>query len=88
MPIIKSAKKALRQNAKRRAKNKTAKQNLKSILKATRGMATAKKTAEAQKNLVLAYKSLDKAAKTGLIKPNAASRKKSRLAKFLAKNAL
>ena len=87
MPIIKSAKKALRQNIKRQAKNRTKKQALKSILKETRALATAKKTGEAIKNLPAVYKALDKAAKIGLIKPNTAARKKSRIAKLLAKTA-
>jgi small subunit ribosomal protein S20 len=85
MPIIKSAKKAQRQNDKRRTKNKTARQSLKSILKETRALAAAKKTEEAKKNLPAVYKALDKAAKTGIIKPNTAARKKSRIAKFLTK---
>ncbi|MFA6376735.1 MAG: 30S ribosomal protein S20 [Candidatus Paceibacterota bacterium] len=87
MPIIKSAKKALRQNIKRQAKNRTKKQALKSILKETRALAAAKKSGEAKKNLPAVYKALDKAAKIGLIKPNTASRKKSRIAKLLAKTA-
>lgn len=37
------------------------------------------------KELSLAYKAIDKAAKKGVIKKNAAARKKSRLAKFLSK---
>jgi len=40
---------------------------------------------EAQKLISSAYKIFDKAAKRGVIKKNAASRKKSRLAKFLKK---
>jgi len=84
MPIIKSAKKALRQNIKRQAKNKTRKQSLKSILKETRELA-GKKTSDAKKNLPAVYKALDKAAKIGLIKPNTAARKKSRIAKLIAK---
>jgi small subunit ribosomal protein S20 len=87
MPIIKSAKKALRQNTKRRTRNKVIKQKLKSILKDARTSAMAKKTEEAKKNLPAIYKALDKAAKTGAIKPNTAARKKSRLAKLLAKTA-
>jgi small subunit ribosomal protein S20 len=85
MPIIKSAKKALRQNTKRRAKNKAGKQKLKSLLKGTRSLVAAKKVTDAQKNLPAIYKALDKAAKTGIIKPNTAARNKSRIAKLLAK---
>jgi len=40
---------------------------------------------EALKQLTVAYKAIDKAAKRGVIKKGAADRKKSRLAKFLGK---
>ena len=43
------------------------------------------KMQEAEKKLPQIYKYLDKAAKHGTIKKNAASRKKSRLTKMLAK---
>lgn len=46
---------------------------------------TAKKIEEAKKFLPLAYKAIDKAAKTGVIKKNAASRKKSRLMRLINK---
>lgn len=41
--------------------------------------------AEAEKSLAAAYKAIDKAAKGGVIKKNAASRKKSRLAKAIGR---
>jgi len=85
MPIIKSAKKALRQNLKRQAANKASKQKMKSLLKETRTLATGKKIEEAKKNLPAIYKILDKAAKTGVIKPNTAARRKSRIAALIAK---
>jgi small subunit ribosomal protein S20 len=88
MPIIKSAKKALRQNIKHRAVNKICKQKFKLILKETRTLAGTKKIEEAKKNLPAIYKALDKAAKTGAIKPNTAARKKSRITKLLSKTAL
>jgi len=43
------------------------------------------KKEEALKELALAYKAIDKAAKRGVIKKGAADRKKSRLAKMLAR---
>jgi len=85
MPIIKSAKKALRQNIKHRAENKIYKQKFRSIIKETRSLAKAKKIDEAKKNLPAIFKALDKAAKTGAIKPNTAARNKSRISKFLSK---
>ena len=45
-----------------------------------------KKTAEANKALPDAYKAIDKAVKRGLIKKNAASRKKSRLSQHIKNN--
>lgn len=43
--------------------------------------------ADSKELLSKAYQAIDKAAKTGLIKKNAAARKKSRLAKNLKKKA-
>jgi len=85
MPIIKSAKKALRQNIKRRAKNKAIKRNLKSTVKEIRALVASEKTGDAQKKLPTVYKVIDKAAKTGIIKRNSAARKKSSIAKLLTK---
>ena len=84
MPITKSAKKALRQNKKRRAINIAKKGEMKKLLKRMKGLLLAKKTEEAKKLLPQVYKMLDKAAKVGLIKKNAASRKKSRIAHSLS----
>ena len=85
MPITKSAKKALRQSLKRRTKNVQKKKNLKKILKEVKFLVSQKKIEEVKKILPQVYKSLDKAAKTGLIKKNTASRKKSRLSKLINK---
>lgn len=84
MPITKSAKKALRQSNKRRVKNLKSKIAVKNILKQVRSLISQKKTEEAKKLLPQLSKILDKAAKTGVIKKNTASRKKSRVAKFFA----
>ena len=83
MAITKSAKKALRQNRKARARNIQKNRKLKSALKKVRVLASEKKTEEARMLLPQLYKLLDKAAKTGLIKKNTASRKKSRITKLL-----
>jgi small subunit ribosomal protein S20 len=87
MPIIKSAKKALRQSQKRKIRNTVYKQKMKSLLKETRALFGQEKADEAKKNLSKIYKALDKAAKEGIIKKNTASRKKSRITKFLSKPA-
>lgn len=83
MPITSSAKKALRQNARRREGNLLKKDTYKKAVKEFRKFVAEKKIEEARKHLVIVYKSLDKAAKTGVIKKNKSSRLKSRLAKLL-----
>ncbi|MBU3925842.1 30S ribosomal protein S20 [Patescibacteria group bacterium] len=85
MPIIKSAKKALRQSKKRRKFNLVKKEKIRDIIKKIKRLKTQGKNEEAEKLLPLAYKAFDKAAKTGVIKKQASSRKKSRLVKFLRK---
>ena len=85
MPIIKSAKKALRQNKRRRARNIKRKDAVKDLVKKAKSLIAQKKNAEAKKLLPAIYKALDKAAKTGVIKKNTASRRKSRLAKSVSK---
>ena len=78
MPITKSAKKALRQSAKRRIENLFKAKALKAAIKDY-------KKAPSAKSLSLVYKQLDKTAKTNVIPKNKASRLKSRLSKILAK---
>lgn len=85
MAITHAAKKALRQNPKRRAKNIEDGTKIKKLLKEVRTLILEKKIEEAKKILPQVYKILDKAAKTGFIKKNTASRKKSRIASALAK---
>jgi small subunit ribosomal protein S20 len=82
MPIKKSAKKALRQAKRRQIRNLKRKTATKDIVKKIKKLIAAKKIKEAEKLVPLAYKSIDKAAKTGVIKKNAASRQKSRLMKL------
>ncbi|MEK7531308.1 MAG: 30S ribosomal protein S20 [Patescibacteria group bacterium] len=87
MPITKSAKKALRVSKRKHEKNVARKNEMKRVLKDFRKIAPLKGE-EGKIALSLAYKALDKAAKTGIIKKNTASRKKSRLAKQLKKNSV
>jgi len=100
MPITKSAKKALRQSLKRRARNFQHKNKIKKLLKEIKNLVTQKKgdelrssspslrseIEEAKKLLPQVYKLLDKAAKTGLIKKNTVARKKSRITKLINKS--
>lgn len=86
MPIIQSAKKALRQNIRRRARNAQKKESYKKALKTFRKLVADKKNDDATKYLAVVFKTLDKAAKGGVIKKNKSSRLKSRLSKILKKN--
>ncbi len=85
MAITKSAKKAIRQNERRKEQNLVYKDKIKSLIKEARSLVLAKKVAEANKMLSAIYSVLDKAAKRGVIKKNAASRKKSRLTRLVEK---
>ncbi len=86
MPITTSAKKALRQSLKRRERNLVYKNKIKKLIKEVRTLVLEKKIEEAKKLLPQVYKTLDKAAKKGVIKKNAASRSKSRVTKLVNKN--
>ena len=83
MPHTKSAKKSLRQDEKRRARNRAVKKALKTQLK--KFAATLKEGTAEQKqaDFIAAVKRLDKAAARRVIHPNAAARKKSQLARAL-----
>lgn len=85
MPITKSAKKALRQNQKRKARNLVYKKKMKDLIKKVRTLVLEKKIEQAKKLLPQVYKILDKTAKVGIIKKNTASRKKSRITKLVNK---
>ena len=86
MAIIKSAKKALRQSIKKRARNLIYINKIKSLVKEARLLIAQKKAKEAKGILSQIYKIFDKAAKVGIIKKNTASRKKSRITKLIAKS--
>ena len=85
MAITANAKKAHRASLKKHVFNVRRKRVLTSTTKDVRKLITAGSKTEANTSLSAAFKALDKAAKTGVIKKNTASRKKSRLAKAVAK---
>ena len=85
MAITKSAKKAIKQNKKRRAHNLEYLRAMKKLVKEARALVAEKKIDEAKKLLPKVFQILDKTAKVGIIKKNNASRKKSRLAKLVEK---
>jgi small subunit ribosomal protein S20 len=82
MPIIQSAKKALRGSITKKAMNDRNRKNVKESIKIIEKLVKEKKKAEAKKLLPGAYSAIDKAAKRGVIKKNNASRKKARLSKI------
>ncbi len=82
MPIIQSAKKALRGSKRKKAINDRRKKTLKETIKKVEKLVHEKKLDEAAKLLPVAFAAIDKAGKRGVIKKNNASRKKSRLARI------
>lgn len=86
MAITKSAKKAIRQNKRRRVRNLTYLSKMKSLIKEIKSLVVQKRLKEAKEILPKVYQILDKTAKIGVIKKNTASRKKSRITKFVEKS--
>ena len=85
MAITKSAKKALRGSLNKRVVNDKVRRTMREKVKAVRDDVLKKDVKVVQKDLSLAFKALDKAAKSGVIKKGTANRKKARLAKAVAK---
>jgi small subunit ribosomal protein S20 len=85
MPHLKSAKKRLRQNIKRRDHNRATMKALKKQLKAVLEVANDKAAAPdaLKKEVTAAVKKLDKAASRRVIHPNLAARKKSQIARLV-----
>lgn len=80
MAITKSAKKAHRASLRKHVMNVRRKRTMTNATKDVRKELSAE-------SLRVAYQAIDKAAKRGIIKKNTAARKKSRLAKAVAKKA-
>lgn len=87
MPITSSAKKALRASKKKKVFNLRRKNEMQGVIKEYRKLLSAKKIEEAKKLIPKLQKTIDKAAKKGIIKKNTASRKKSRLITITLKTA-
>lgn len=85
MPITSSAKKALRVSRRKRVFNIRSKASYEEVIKKIKKLVKENKIKEAVKELPLAYKAIDKACKTDILKKNTASRKKSRLTVFVNK---
>jgi small subunit ribosomal protein S20 len=84
MAITKSAKLAIAKSARNKVINDRRKKTMKETVKEVRTL-TSKKQDVSTATLSAAFKALDKAAKVGVIKKGQADRKKSRLAKAVAK---
>jgi small subunit ribosomal protein S20 len=83
MPIIKSAKKRVKQSEKRRQRNAPLRSKMKTFVKKVLVAAKEGNTEEAVKLLPETYSTIDTATKKNLIHKNNAARKKSRLAKAI-----
>lgn len=85
MPILKSAKKRVRQAKKRRDRNYPVRTKMKTYIKKVLGAVEEGNKTEAEKLLKQAHKIIDTAAKKNIIHKNNAARKKSMLAKRVNK---
>jgi small subunit ribosomal protein S20 len=83
MPIKKSAKKALRQDAKRAWRNAQVKKRVKDLIKKTQKLIDIKNQGSAKEKMKASIKSIDNAVQKKILKKNAGARKKSRLMKKL-----
>lgn len=79
MPIIKSAKKRMRQTVVRRARNQNTKRSLRSEMKVFMAAVEAKDGAKAAEALKKVQSNLDKAVKKNVLKKNTAARKLAQL---------
>lgn len=85
MPQIAAAKKALRQNKRRRVVNDRWRVKVRLRLRALQAAITANDPAAARAAIVKTQSVLDRAARRNIINPNKVARQKSRLAKSVAK---
>lgn len=83
MPIIKSAKKRVKQTKVRQARNYNVRSALKKAIRQVEDAVKAEKKAEAEKLLVVAYKIIDTAEKKGILHVNTSARRKSVLANMV-----
>lgn len=83
MPSGKSAEKQVRVSRKRHLQNKSVRGEVKTGITRAEGLIFSGKVEAAREAVVAAISSLDKAAERGVIHPNNAARRKSRLTKKL-----
>lgn len=85
MANLSAAKKWVKQSERRRVVNLARTHALKNATKATKKFIAGKDVKGAGDSLAEAFKAIDKAVKGGILKKNSGDRKKSRLAKAIAK---
>ena len=81
MPIIKSAKKRMRQNTRRNARNRMRRSTLRTSIRRLHQAIEAGDGGAAREQWVKTQGVIDRTARLGIIHPNAAARTKSRLAR-------
>lgn len=79
MANLQSAKKRIRQNIKRREHNRRYRSAARTYIRRSRELISAGRLDEAEEAVRLAASTLDKAARKGVIHPNNAARRKSRI---------
>jgi small subunit ribosomal protein S20 len=84
LPIKRAAYKEIRKSKLRHYKNISTKTELKTLVKNFEKLVANKKADEAKKTIALLVSKIDRAASKGILKPNTASRKISRLMKKLS----
>ncbi len=84
MPQSLSAKKRLRQNIKRRSRNRGRKKSVRQAVREFNDAVAAGDAEKASQHLRQCYRQLDEVAQKGTIHKNAAARKKARLTKKLS----
>ncbi|HEV8307858.1 MAG TPA: 30S ribosomal protein S20 [Methylomirabilota bacterium] len=83
MANTRSAEKRMRQGEKRRVRNAAVRSGVRSAVKSVRTSLAGASVDEARAGLARTIRLLDKAVTKGILHPNAAARKKSRLARQL-----
>jgi small subunit ribosomal protein S20 len=84
LPQRKASVKDLKQNYRRKMHNMDIRTDLKKTIKDFMASVEAKNKKDAETNLRVLYKKIDKAAKKKVLKDNTASRRKSRFSRLLA----
>lgn len=84
MPILKQAKKRVRQANIRQVRNYNVRSSVRKSIRAVNDAVKAGNQAEAEKLLATAYKTIDTAVKKNILQKNTAARRKSLLAREIA----